>query len=123
MTLADQRAPSPIPTPPDFPVTWEQPDDEKGFWTNDRLHWPDPVPLLLTSLNLESSINSAAPEYEAPIRFFARRVNTYQYSAFVPLPLPPEEAEAQGKRAQEKLGAAMATMGERWEREWLPEIQ
>src|SRR5438067_11103919 len=123
MTLADSHHAGPIPAPPDFPVVWESPDDEKLFWTNDRMHWPDPVPMLLHSLAPEAGVNRAAPQYEAPIAFYARRINTYQYDAWVPLPIPPEEAEAHGKRAQEKMGAAMATLRERWEGEWLPEVQ
>jgi hypothetical protein len=34
---------SKIPTPPDFPVVWENPDDERLFWTRDAMHFPNPV--------------------------------------------------------------------------------
>ena len=64
MTLAEHPAHGPVPAPPDFPVVWETPDDEKLFWTNDRMHWPDPLPMLLTSLDFEGGINRAA----APLR-------------------------------------------------------
>ena len=32
-----------IPTPPDFPVNWENPDDEWCFWTRDAMHFPNQV--------------------------------------------------------------------------------
>jgi pyruvate,water dikinase len=37
--------------------------------------------------------------------------------------VPPEEMEAQGKRADAQIDAAMARLGELWRGEWLPEIQ
>ena len=123
MVLLDLPRPAAIPAPPDFPVTWEHPDDERGFWTIDRLHWPDPQPIVLFSLMPEASINTAAAEYDLPIGFRSRRINTYQYSEMAPLPLPPEELAARGKRAEAKIGAAVARLGERWEQEWLPEVQ
>lgn len=32
-----------IPTPPDFPVRWEKPGDERMFWTLELVHFPDPM--------------------------------------------------------------------------------
>ena len=123
MTLAEHHSHGPIPAPPDFPVSWERPDDERRFWTHDRMHWPDPVPALLSSLDFEGGVNRAAPHYDVPIRFFARRINTYQYSSFMPVLGSPDEMAARGKRAQEKVGAALARLDELWANEWLPEIQ
>ena len=34
---------SKIPTPPDFPVVWENPDEERLFWSRDAMHFPKPV--------------------------------------------------------------------------------
>jgi phosphohistidine swiveling domain-containing protein len=123
LTLAAHQSPGPVPAPPNFPVVWETPADEQIFWTNDRMHWPDPVPMLLASLDFEDGVNRAAPHYDAPIRYYARRINTYLYSAFVPTDGTPEEMEAQGKRSQEKIGAALARLDDLWANEWLPEIQ
>jgi pyruvate,water dikinase len=123
MTLLEHPRTAPIPTPPDFPVAWENPDDERGFWTIDKLHWPDPQPIVLFDLLPEGSIGSAAAAYDLPLAFRARRINTYVYSELAPLPLPPDELEAMGRRAEEKIGAAIAQLGERWERDWLPEVQ
>jgi pyruvate,water dikinase len=123
MTMLDQPGATPIPAPPDFPVVWQEPDDERGFWTIDKLHWPDPQPTAIFDLLPEEGINTAAAAYDLPIRFRARRINTYLYSELAPPPLPPEELEAMGRRAQEKIGAAIARLGELWDGEWLPAVQ
>jgi len=117
--------PTPIPTPPDFPVTWETPDDERTPWELDRMHFPDPLPPLEGELwcrIFHNGFNPATEAYEMPMKGRARLMNTYLYSAIVPT-VPPEEMEAQGKRSEEKLGAAIARLSELWHGEWLPEIQ
>src|SRR5437762_1271902 len=113
----------PIVPPPGFPVTWENPEDERLFWTHDRMHWPDPLPVISFDLMIEDGVNPAAIEYDAPIRFDGRRINCYQYTAFHPPMLPPEELHAMGERAQKNIGDTLARFGERWEGEWLPEIK
>ena len=113
----------PIPTPPDFPVDWADPADQRLFWTQDRMHWPDPVPLLVFDMLPEYGFNHAFDHYDVPMRFRGTRVNTYLYNAMFPVHLPPEEAEAKHKSSQEKMGAAFAGMGELWENEWVPALQ
>ena len=51
-----------------------------------------------------------------------RRLNTYLFVLTVPR-VPPEEMEAQGKRAGERLKAGIAEFAERWNSEWLPEVK
>ena len=121
--MSDHAAPQPIPAPPSFPVEWQSPGDDRFFWTHDRMHWPDPLPIIYTSLDPEGGINAFAARYDAPVRFQARRINTYQYSCFHPPLVPPEELQAMGKRAEEKLGAVLARIDEMWANEWLPEIK
>src|SRR5438094_83057 len=65
----------PIVPPPGFPVKWEHPEDERLFWTHDRMHWPDPLPVVSFDLMIEDGVNPAAIEYDAPIRFDGRRIN------------------------------------------------
>ena len=126
MTIADTtNQPPPIPTPPDFPVTWEQPGDARFFWTLDLMHCPAPLTPLTHALiryMYQDAISTAAAELELPIRAMNRQINTYMYSAIYPS-MPPEEMAAQGKRAEERLGAAMARLGDLWQDEWLPEIE
>lgn len=114
---------APIIPPADFPVTWQSPDDANFFWTHDRMHWPDPLPVVIFDVVPEASISTAGEFYDAPVRFKARRINTYQYSCFHPPRVPPEELAAMGHRAEEKLREAVGRLGELWENEWLPELK
>lgn len=116
---------SPMPTPDNFPVTWEDPADADLFWLQQRMHFPEPMlPLDEWFLRTEfEGATRAAAFYELPIWAKGRRFNTYAYAAIEPLPLQPEELAAMGQRAQEKLGAAMARLGVQWDNEFLPEIQ
>ena len=114
------------PTPPDFPVNWENPEDERLFWTRDAMHFPNPVNALeeefLVRIAQGDGFARASEVYGMPVRNRVRLVNTYLYSAMAPA-VAPEEMEAAGKRAQEKLGEAMSQLGERWRGKYLPEIQ
>ncbi len=116
-----------IPTPPDFPVVWESPDDERLFWTRDAMHFPNPMTELedefLTRLALANGFARACETYDLPFRLRPLRINYYLYMAVAPIMAPPEEMDAMGKRSQEKLGDAMARLGERWSAEFLPEIR
>jgi phosphohistidine swiveling domain-containing protein len=117
----------PIPAPPDFPVVWENPDDERLFWTRDAMHFPNPVNTLEDELSVRIAQGNgfavACEAYDLPIRLRARRINTYLYTAVAPIMAPPEEMEAMGERSREKLGDAMAQLNERWTGEFLPEIR
>src|ERR671910_837371 len=117
----------PIPAPPDFPVVWDDPDDEQLFWTRDAMHFPNPVNVLedefLVRIAQGNGFARAFEAYDLPIRLQARRINTYLYTAVAPIMAPPEEMEAMGERSREKLGDAMAQLNERWTGEFLPEIR
>ena len=116
-----------IPTPPGFPVVWENPDDERLFWTRDAMHFPAPVNELedefLIRIAQENGFARATEAYGMPFRLRPRLINHYLYTAVAPIMGSPEEMEAMGKRSQEKLGDAMARLGERWSGEFLPEIR
>ena len=117
-------APAAISTPPDFPVTWENPDDARLFWTREVVHYPDQLSPLQVSIMEEAWVPgwyAAAAAYELPV--VGPRgllVNTYMYTTMVPVIAPPEEMAARGKRMMEKTGAAIARLGELWDDEWLP---
>jgi phosphohistidine swiveling domain-containing protein len=117
----------PIPVPPDFPVTWENPDDEHFFWTRDTMHFPDQMNELegelVTRVAHTHGFARASEAYEMPIRLQPRRFNTYYYMAVAPVIVPPEETKAMEKRAREKLEDAMSRLGETWSGDYLPEIQ
>lgn len=114
-----------IPIPPEFPVTWEEAGDERGFWTVDALHFPTPIAPLNDSFirALYRASNEGFASLDLPMRMVARRINTYHYLGIVPLSLPPEEIEAMGQRAQEKVGASMGRLLEHWQDDWLPAVK
>jgi pyruvate,water dikinase len=123
--VAPVAAHGPIPTPPDFPVVWEHPDDAQAFWQRDRMHFPEPIALLdfaFMNVVYGKGFNKAAEHYGLPIRGYSRRIGAYFYSSMAPN-LPPEQMAAQGKIAEERITPAISGIQDLWEREWLPEIQ
>ena len=115
---------SPFPMPPDFQVKWENPDEEKLFWEPDRMHFPEQITPMMVGWGraFREGFKRASETLQLPIRLQHGRFNTYNYSAMVPT-VSPEEMEAQGKRAQEKVGAAMSRLWEAWDAEFLPEVK
>lgn len=126
--MSDRDAPHPqpvrIPEPPDFPVTWESPGDERLPWIQDRMHNPDPVLPLEEAFwkAVYEGFNRATEAFEMPVRVRGRCINTYFYMAIFPV-VPPDQMEEQGRRNEERMKEAVARLGEQWNGEWLPEIQ
>ena len=128
--MADENAdappePIPISVPPDFPVTWDHPDEERVPWELDPMHFPEALPVLegqIWCCVSDEGMNPAFEEYEMPIRAMNKVINGYIYSAMVPA-VAPEEMEAQGERSQEQVGMRLARLEESWNEEWLPEIK
>jgi phosphohistidine swiveling domain-containing protein len=117
----------PIPVPPEFPVIWESPDDDRLFWARDTMHFPDQMNELegelVTRVAHTHGFTRASEAYDMPIRLQPRRINTYYYMAVAPVIVPPEETKAMEERAREKLEDAMARLGRTWSGDYLPEIQ
>jgi len=111
--------------PPNFPVTWEQPDEANLYWELDCMHWPTPV-TPLTGQYIDIFVLCANPvlaAIEFPARMRSRRINTYHYHATAPLPLAEQEMAAQMRRHEAKLDEALRHLDERWTTTWLPEIK
>src|SRR5215210_1880360 len=130
MEQSERHGPVPgqqIPVPLDFPVVWENPDDEQLFWMHDAMHFPDPLTMLDDDVLIRTlerhGFTRAAEFYEIPIRAHPRRINTYHYVAMVPLTASPEEMEAIGKRSQEKVETVMYQLSDLWREEFLPETK
>jgi len=121
---AELPSPTPIPAAPDFPVLWDDPTDAFLMWTNDRMHFPRPM----TALEYEvwaafsDGANLAFTSLAFPIRQRFRRINGYFYQAAIPI-MPPDQMEANGQIAQEQMAKGIEQLPERWQREWLPEVQ
>jgi pyruvate,water dikinase len=119
-------SPGPLPTPPSFPVTWDDPQQAGYCWRFNRTRAPEPVlpaDVEYFRCAYDHGIAAAAPAYALSMRVVTRRINTYLYQAQVPLDLPPAGTEAPGQRSAALLDAAAAGLGERWRGEFLPEIQ
>jgi phosphohistidine swiveling domain-containing protein len=115
-----------IPLPSDLPAPWEQPEDEQAFWTSDPMHFPNPMTKLdymLGGMIYGPGMNHAFETYEIPLRADSRRFWTHLYTSISPLMLPEDEVHAMGQRSEEKLGAVMGRLMERWETDWLPEVK
>jgi pyruvate,water dikinase len=128
-THAVERVPAGIviEPPADFPVVWERPEDARLLWTLDRVHWPDPVPLLVFAIAGEAlarGLTKTAEAYELPVsEIRVRRINTYRYQASVPMESTREEAAARSERSRQKLRTAMAQLRKTWLGTWLPEVE
>jgi pyruvate,water dikinase len=137
----------PVPTPPDFPITWDDPGDAKLTWTLSNA-FDKPIPVLVngvTTAFLEGG-NSAFEQVALPFRVSFKRFNTYQYLGFVPVNAPPElvtkgmvmlnrAAPGVFKKMMKKMGEGMSKKSEAvldpliarfdsyWYDEMLPEIK
>ncbi len=122
---APEFTPTPFPVPPEFPVTWKQDDDSKMPWMRDRQHSPLPVTPLTASLHEVYFARGCSKGFERagqPLGWHVRRINTYYYIAIVPT-IPPEQMEAAGAHAEATLKTLLGTFADRWDNEWVTEIQ
>ena len=91
MSTSSTPAPGqPIPTAPDFPVTWADLRDAKMTW--DLFPPIAPTPVLTFSF-VKAFLLGALPSFERaglPITIHMRRINTYVYGALAPKAAPPE---------------------------------
>ena len=78
-----------------------------------RGHW---VPLSHVAMRPNLA---AARQYGVPIRAARRRINTYLYLAFIPVPMP----EVQRRMGEEWLEQAIGRIDELWQDVYLPEIK
>lgn len=114
-----------IPTPPDFPVAWERPEEAQAFWTRDPMHFGTQItPLEGAYLRqfMDHGFASAARALGLPVHFIARRINTHFYQALVPITTDPVALAAIEQQAEQRLGAAVGRFGAAWREEYLPEI-
>lgn len=119
-------APTPIPTPESFPLSWDEPVFAQLRWARDRMHFPEPVtPAMELFFEAHNAgFRHAFALYEMPLEvMMLKRFNTYAYGAVMPRQLPHDAMVAMGERAQHNLGAAMMRSAERWQGELLPEVQ
>ena len=120
-----QPVPSAIPAPPNFPVTWEIPEDAGLFWTLNRMHTPDPITPMdeLFIGYVWQGVSTIAQIYDIPVRTRTRRINTYMYVTILPAAAAEDGREAQSKRSEAKLRAVFARIGDLWKLDLFPEVR
>lgn len=126
MTAVAAPAPQAPPVPDDFPVRWDG-QDHRLTWEFDQTNFPHQVAPLeaeLVSGAVARGLSHAARVYELPLRGFkSRAVNGYVYNAAIPLVAEPAELEELSSRSAVRLMRANASLGERWDDHFLPELR
>jgi phosphohistidine swiveling domain-containing protein len=116
---------TPIVPPPDFPVLWRDPNDAQLHWTRDPSHTPGPVPpLQLTGDWVRHGIAHGWRYWDVPYADSRRvRINTFEFSAVVPLNAPPDVREEMARRAERHLEHLLDHIEDQWTQDWYPRIQ
>ncbi|HEY2594853.1 MAG TPA: PEP-utilizing enzyme, partial [Chloroflexota bacterium] len=105
----------------DFPI----PEDLVGFWQWDQLHAPRPLTVLEHELLHSSTgygFSKAIAELGSSIKAVTRPINGYGYLSGAPLDLQGEDPRERSERYQRNVAALLPVLGERWEKEWFPNI-
>jgi rifampicin phosphotransferase len=137
----------PIPTPADFPVSWDDPEDAKLAWSLDN-HQTEPMAPLSFSVAAAvlRGFNSGFLQLGMPIHLRYLLINGYPYGAVVPSAALPEAviktigavnrvapaivklltgrmAAGMEKQQLDKLNPILARLDTYWQDELLPEIR
>ena len=122
---AEHPEPKPIPTPDNFPIEWDDPEDSHLPLNQDRQHMPTPMTPLsgwLAHHHWGRGSSAGMAALDQPLMFHTRRVNTYYYMAVTPS-IPMEQMAEAGPKAEAGLKAALPVFADRWNNEWLPEVR
>jgi len=137
----------PVPTPPDFPISWKNPGDAKFTWMT-IAQYKTPIPPLIYDITrtfLEGG-NVGFEKAGLPFTAIIQRINSYIYLGMIPKAAPPEAVmKAMGfinraapgvfKAMMGKVGAGMSKQQESalnpiierfdeyWNEDLLPEIK
>ncbi len=125
MTVIDRRL-FDLVASADTAAVWDAPSDALLSW---QLHprWADrpvtPLEGAVAARGIAQGARAAAQQFGFPVRARAQRINGFLYVTAQPAFASPGEREDQLASALEALGAAGATLGERWVRELRPEVE
>jgi pyruvate,water dikinase len=145
MSTSSTQAPiagQPIPTPPDFPVVWDDPRDAKLTWMSSPQFKTPISPLIYAVISAFLVGGNAGFEGAGlPFQIRVERINTYPYMGMVPKAAPPDvvmkgmgllnrAAPRLFKMMMGKVGAGMSKQQEaalnplieRFESYWLEEL-
>lgn len=94
MSTSSTQAPTPgqpIPTPPDFPVVWDDPRDAKLTWMSPPQFKTPISPLIYAVISAFLVGGNAGFEGAGlPFQIRVERINTYPYMGMVPKTAPPD---------------------------------
>ena len=115
----------PVPVPENFPVVWEHPDDERGFWVAERMHWPNPLPPLdfETMRDAHQGFTGAFATYGVPLQYNVRLINYYWYFAVGPSIADHSEMPARMQQGSLNVENTVPRLQQLWTEEWLPEVE
>ena len=85
--MSNQAEAKILPIPSDFPVVWDDPEDETLFWFFDRMHTADPLSPVDDILwhMVYDGVNHTHETFGIPTRMRVKLINTYLYITQVPL--------------------------------------
>jgi pyruvate,water dikinase len=110
---------------PEFSPAWRAPEDAGLSWFRDAMHFPAPLTPFSAGFlteTFDAGTRVTAEVLQLPFLFRSMAVCGYVYNAPTP-PVPPEEMPARIERNHPLMAEHMDTVRERWEREYLPEVE
>ncbi len=114
---------TPIVPPSDFPVQWPDPAASRLHWTRDVSHNPGPTPPLRNPWP-RHGIAYGYRYWDGPYDGIREcRINTFEYSAAVPLDASPDEFRQRAERARQRLEAMGRDLERQWSERWFPELE
>ncbi len=119
-------APTPLPTPADFPIAWKAPEHEQLMWFQDLMHNPIPVTPLTASIHCEAFSAGATRGLDGlslpVVALHQQTQNHYAYLSAEPFIGTPEEMEARFAGMQAAIGQLMPGFVERFYSDYVPRI-
>ncbi|MGH2945055.1 MAG: hypothetical protein ACRDPC_02090, partial [Solirubrobacteraceae bacterium] len=109
-----------------FPVAWPHAADAERPWTQERLHYPDPVaPLEFAVIEAftTTGLTAAASRFGLPLEASMCRLNGYVYQSTTPSIPPGPELARRMQDAVEPLLAAAGRLAADWRERYLPEVR
>lgn len=121
MTHESETSSAELPVPDDFPVIWENEEEQKLLWRWDDTHSPLPATPMTISLGEIMSEGGARARRELKQigRGNRKRINGYSYSANGPDNSTDEEKETQCQALEDLMQVAR----HRWDTEFLPALK